>query len=73
MRDRKNVKVRIYLPIAEIPVNIVMLIFMGVWCRAFLIIPFLIFYNILLKIDAATGANQAIALSITGEYPLKIL
>lgn len=66
----------IYLPIAEISVNIVVLLAMGAAVGflsgmfgvggGFLITPLLIFYNIPPAIAVATGANQVIASSFSG-------
>ena len=66
----------IYLPIAEISVNVFVLLAMGATVGflsgmfgvggGFLITPLLIFYNIPPAIAVATGANQVIASSISG-------
>ncbi|MGN6537290.1 MAG: sulfite exporter TauE/SafE family protein, partial [Mesorhizobium sp.] len=66
----------IYLPIAEISVNILVLLAMGAAVGflsgmfgvggGFLITPLLIFYNIPPAIAVATGANQVIASSFSG-------
>ncbi|MFC6488931.1 sulfite exporter TauE/SafE family protein [Nitratireductor sp. GCM10026969] len=66
----------IYLPIAEISVNMVVLLAMGGAVGflsgmfgvggGFLITPLLIFYNIPPAIAVATGANQVIASSFSG-------
>ncbi|RVB82209.1 sulfite exporter TauE/SafE family protein [Mesorhizobium sp. M7A.F.Ca.CA.002.04.1.1] len=66
----------IYLPIAEISVNIFVLLAMGAAVGflsgmfgvggGFLITPLLIFYNIPPAIAVATGANQVIASSVSG-------
>ncbi|TIW38241.1 MAG: sulfite exporter TauE/SafE family protein, partial [Mesorhizobium sp.] len=66
----------IYLPIAEISVNIFVLLAMGAAVGflsgmfgvggGFLITPLLIFYNIPPAIAVATGANQVIASSFSG-------
>lgn len=66
----------IYLPIAEVSVNIFVLLAMGATVGflsgmfgvggGFLITPLLIFYNIPPAIAVATGANQVIASSISG-------
>ncbi|WP_455473854.1 sulfite exporter TauE/SafE family protein [Bartonella sp. B30(2025)] len=66
----------IYLPIAEMSLNMLILISMGVVAGffsglfgiggGFLITPFLIFYNIPPAIAVGTGANQMIASSVTG-------
>jgi uncharacterized protein len=68
--------VGIYLPIAEMSVNILVLLAMGAAVGflsgmfgvggGFLITPLLIFYNIPPAIAVATGANQVIASSISG-------
>jgi uncharacterized membrane protein YfcA len=68
--------VSIYLPIAEISVNIFVLLAMGAAVGflsgmfgvggGFLITPLLIFYNIPPAIAVATGANQVIASSFSG-------
>lgn len=66
----------IYLPIAEMSVNILVLLAMGGAVGflsgmfgvggGFLITPLLIFYNIPPAIAVATGANQVVASSISG-------
>ena len=66
----------IYLPIAEMSVNLFVLLAMGAAVGflsgmfgvggGFLITPLLIFYNIPPSIAVATGANQVIASSISG-------
>ena len=66
----------IYLPIAEISVNVLVLLAMGAAVGflsgmfgvggGFLITPLLIFYNIPPAIAVATGANQVIASSFSG-------
>ena len=66
----------IYLPIAEMSVNVVVLLAMGAAVGflsgmfgvggGFLITPLLIFYNIPPAIAVATGANQVIASSFSG-------
>lgn len=66
----------IYLPIAEISANIIVLLAMGGAVGflsgmlgiggGFLITPLLIFYNIPPAIAVATGANQMVASSFTG-------
>ena len=66
----------LYLPIAEISVNALILIGMGAAVGflsglfgvggGFLITPLLIFYNIPPAIAVATGANQVIASSFSG-------
>jgi uncharacterized protein len=68
--------VSIYLPIAEMSVNIYVLLAMGAAVGflsgmfgvggGFLITPLLIFYNIPPAIAVATGANQVVASSISG-------
>jgi len=68
--------VSIYLPIAEMSVNVVVLLAMGAAVGflsgmfgvggGFLITPLLIFYNIPPAIAVATGANQVIASSFSG-------
>ncbi len=69
-------KLGVYLPIAEISVNIFVLFFMGAAVGflsgmfgvggGFLITPLLIFYNIPPAVAVATGANQVIASSFSG-------
>ncbi len=69
-------RVGIYLPIAEMSVNMVILLAMGGAVGflsgmfgvggGFLITPLLIFYNIPPAIAVATGANQVIASSFSG-------
>ena len=66
----------IYLPIAEMSVNMVVLLAMGAAVGflsgmfgvggGFLITPLLIFYNIPPAIAVATGANQVVASSVSG-------
>ncbi|WP_074381353.1 sulfite exporter TauE/SafE family protein [Bartonella doshiae] len=66
----------IYLPIAEISLNMLILVGMGVVAGffsglfgiggGFLITPLLIFYNIPPAIAVGTGSNQMIASSVTG-------
>ncbi|GAA4665471.1 sulfite exporter TauE/SafE family protein [Bartonella pachyuromydis] len=66
----------IYLPIAEMSLNMLILISMGVVAGffsglfgiggGFLITPLLIFYNVPPAIAVGTGANQMIASSVTG-------
>lgn len=66
----------IYLPIAEMSLNMLILIGMGVVAGffsglfgiggGFLITPLLIFYNVPPAIAVGTGANQMIASSVTG-------
>ena len=66
----------IYLPIAEMSVNVFVLLAMGAAVGflsgmfgvggGFLITPLLIFYNIPPAIAVATGANQVIASSFSG-------
>jgi uncharacterized membrane protein YfcA len=68
--------VTIYLPIAELSVNIFIILGMGAAVGflsgmfgvggGFLITPLLIFYNIPPAIAVATGANQVVASSISG-------
>jgi len=68
--------VSIYLPIAEISLNMFVLFAMGMGVGflsglfgvggGFLITPLLIFYNIPPAIAVGTGANQVIASSVTG-------
>jgi uncharacterized membrane protein YfcA len=68
--------VSIYLPIAEMSVNVLVLLAMGAAVGflsgmfgvggGFLITPLLIFYNIPPAIAVATGANQVIASSFSG-------
>jgi len=68
--------VNLYLPIAEISVNILVLIGMGAAVGflsgmfgvggGFLITPLLIFYNVPPAVAVATGANQVIASSFSG-------
>jgi uncharacterized protein len=68
--------VSIYLPIAEMSVNLLVLLAMGAAVGflsgmfgvggGFLITPLLIFYNIPPAIAVATGANQVIGASISG-------
>ncbi|WP_455476759.1 sulfite exporter TauE/SafE family protein [Bartonella sp. B41] len=66
----------IYLPIAEMSLNMLILIGMGVVAGffsglfgiggGFLITPLLIFYNVPPAVAVSTGANQMIASSVTG-------
>ena len=66
----------LYLPIAELSVNLVVLFGMGAAVGflsglfgvggGFLITPLLIFYNIPPAVAVATGANQVIASSFSG-------
>jgi uncharacterized membrane protein YfcA len=73
---RKVPAVTLYLPIAELSVNIFIILGMGAAVGflsgmfgvggGFLITPLLIFYNIPPAIAVATGANQVIASSISG-------
>jgi uncharacterized membrane protein YfcA len=68
--------VGIYLPIAEMSVNMVVLLAMGGAVGflsgmfgvggGFLITPLLIFYNIPPSVAVATGANQVVAASVSG-------
>jgi uncharacterized membrane protein YfcA len=72
----KGQPVTIYLPIAELSVNIFIILGMGAAVGflsgmfgvggGFLITPLLIFYNVPPAIAVATGANQVIASSISG-------
>jgi uncharacterized protein len=72
----KGLPVTIYLPIAELSVNIFIILGMGAAVGflsgmfgvggGFLITPLLIFYNVPPAIAVATGANQVIASSISG-------
>ena len=69
-------KVTIYLPIAELSVNIFVILGMGAAVGflsgmfgvggGFLITPLLIFYNIPPAVAVATGANQVVASSVSG-------
>ncbi|EJF90311.1 hypothetical protein MEG_01172 [Bartonella tamiae Th307] len=69
-------RVSIYLPIAEMSLNMLVIISMGAGVGflsglfgvggGFLITPLLIFYNIPPAIAVGTGANQVIASSVTG-------
>src|SRR5690606_4804532 len=71
-----NRRVGIYLPIAELSVNLFVLLAMGAAVGflsgmfgvggGFLITPLLIFYNIPPAIAVATGANQVVASSFSG-------
>jgi uncharacterized membrane protein YfcA len=71
-----NRRVGIYLPIAELSVNVFVLLAMGAAVGflsglfgvggGFLITPLLIFYNIPPAIAVATGANQVIGSSFSG-------
>ena len=81
-RKRRNVSayrgpiVTIYLPIAELSVNILIILGMGAAVGflsgmfgvggGFLITPLLIFYNSPPVVAVATGANQVVASSISG-------
>ena len=66
----------VYLPIAELSVNILIILGMGAAVGflsgmfgvggGFLITPLLIFYNIPPVVAVATGANQVVASSISG-------
>ncbi|TWF53208.1 hypothetical protein FHW37_104483 [Neorhizobium alkalisoli] len=68
--------VTVYLPIAELSVNILIILGMGAAVGflsgmfgvggGFLITPLLIFYNIPPVVAVATGANQVVASSISG-------
>ena len=72
----KDPRVTIYLPIAELSVNILIILGMGAAVGflsgmfgvggGFLITPLLIFYNVPPAIAVATGANQVVASSISG-------
>src|SRR5690606_425415 len=71
-----NRRVGIYLPIAELSVNVFVLLAMGAAVGflsglfgvggGFLITPLLMFYNIPPAIAVATGANQVVASSFSG-------
>jgi uncharacterized membrane protein YfcA len=73
---KSGLTVGIYLPIAEMSVNIVVILAMGATVGflsgmfgvggGFLITPLLIFYNIPPAIAVATGANQVVASSTSG-------
>jgi uncharacterized membrane protein YfcA len=73
---RTSGRVGIYLPIAELSVNMLVLLAMGGAVGflsgmfgvggGFLITPLLIFYNIPPAIAVATGANQVVASSLSG-------
>jgi uncharacterized membrane protein YfcA len=68
--------VTVYLPIAELSVNIFIILGMGAAVGflsgmfgvggGFLITPLLIFYNVPPAVAVATGANQVIAASFSG-------
>jgi uncharacterized membrane protein YfcA len=72
----RDPRVPIYLPIAELSVNIFIILGMGAAVGflsgmfgvggGFLITPLLIFYNVPPAIAVATGANQVVASSISG-------
>jgi uncharacterized membrane protein YfcA len=72
----RDPRVTIYLPIAELSVNIFIILGMGAAVGflsgmfgvggGFLITPLLIFYNVPPAIAVATGANQVVASSISG-------
>jgi uncharacterized protein len=72
----RGLPVTIYLPIAELSVNIFIILGMGAAVGflsgmfgvggGFLITPLLIFYNIPPVVAVATGANQVVASSISG-------
>jgi uncharacterized protein len=74
--DARGRKVTIYLPIAELSVNIFVILGMGAAVGflsgmfgvggGFLITPLLIFYNIPPAVAVATGANQVVASSVSG-------
>lgn len=71
-----GLKVTIYLPIAELSVNVFIILGMGAAVGflsgmfgvggGFLITPLLIFYNIPPVVAVATGANQVVASSVSG-------
>jgi uncharacterized protein len=73
---RQRIPVSIYLPIAEMSVNVLILLAMGGAVGflsglfgvggGFLITPLLIFYNIPPAVAVATGANQVVAASFSG-------
>jgi uncharacterized membrane protein YfcA len=73
---RARTTVTIYLPIAELSVNVFIILGMGAAVGflsgmfgvggGFLITPLLIFYNIPPVVAVATGANQVVASSISG-------
>src|SRR5690606_36863572 len=75
-REQSGLTVGIYLPIAEMSVNIAVILAMGAAVGflsgmfgvggGFLITPLLIFYNIPPAIAVATGANQVVASSTSG-------
>src|SRR5690554_74860 len=75
-REFRVCRVGLYLPIAEMSVNIFVVLAMGAAVGflsgmfgvggGFLITPLLIFYNIPPAIAVATGANQVIASSVSG-------
>ncbi len=74
--DARGRKVTIYLPIAELSVNVFVILGMGAAVGflsgmfgvggGFLITPLLIFYNIPPAVAVATGANQVVASSVSG-------
>lgn len=74
--DARGRKVSIYLPIAELSVNVFVILGMGAAVGflsgmfgvggGFLITPLLIFYNIPPAVAVATGANQVVASSVSG-------
>ena len=76
VRFKPGSELGIYLPIAELSVNMLVLLGMGAAVGflsglfgvggGFLITPLLIFYNIPPAIAVATGANQVIASSVSG-------
>ena len=76
VRSLREHEVTIYLPIAELSVNILVILGMGAAVGflsgmfgvggGFLITPLLIFYNIPPAVAVATGANQVVASSISG-------
>lgn len=74
--DVRGPDVTVYLPIAELSVNIFIILGMGAAVGflsgmfgvggGFLITPLLIFYNIPPVVAVATGANQVVASSVSG-------
>ena len=72
----RGIVVTVYLPIAELSVNIFIILGMGAAVGflsgmfgvggGFLITPLLIFYNIPPVVAVATGANQVVASSVSG-------
>src|ERR1700742_3501034 len=75
-RRKRGQAVTIYLPIAELSVNIFIILGMGAAVGflsgmfgvggGFLITPLLIFYNIPPIVAVATGSNQVVASSVSG-------